>query len=45
VVITKSYSAGKSTSTVLCIDEVFGEFLRIGVSSASASSTRLSSTK
>src|SRR5580692_7948224 len=45
-VITKSYSAGKIRLTVLCVDEVLGEFLRIGLScSASASSTRLSSTK
>jgi hypothetical protein len=30
VVITKSYSAGKTTLLVLCIDEVLGEFLRMG---------------
>jgi hypothetical protein len=30
VVITKSYSAGKTTVPVLCIDEVLGEFLRMG---------------
>lgn len=30
VVITKSYGAGKITMTVLCVDEVLGEF-RIGL--------------
>ena len=46
VVITKSYSAGKITMTVLCVDEVLAEFLRIGASRfASVSSARWSSTK